>query len=203
MLNKQEIESHFSKLSPPRVGSIAFNGSEYIIKDSCIEMFQEIFGLVKPKNILEIGTHMGHSSLIMLGLSESSIVSVDIGQEWCGQDNLAVAQKVLDEVFPNRFLSICGDSNSDETINRVKEVSKNYKFDFIFIDGNHTYKYCKKDIDTAIELNIPYIAIDDYTTCEDMRLAAKDSPLELIKIYENIHNGCNIGIGFFKNKLIG
>lgn len=198
MLTKEEIESHFSKLSPPRVGSIAFDGSEYKIRNSCIEMFQEIFGLVKPKNILEIGTHMGHSSLIMLGLSEASIVSVDIGQEWCDRNNLEVAQKVLDEVFPNRFLSICGDSNDPDTIDRVKILSK--KFDFIFIDGNHTYKYCKKDIDTAIELNIPYIAIDDYTTCKDMRDAAKDSDLELIKIYENIHNGCNIGVGFFKNK---
>lgn len=198
MLSKQEIESHFSKLPSPRVGSIAFNGSEYVIRANCIDMFNEIFSLVKPENILEIGTHMGHSSLIMLGLSNANIVSVDIGQEWCDKENLQAVQITLDGIFPNRFLSICGDSNNIETINKVKGLSK--KFNFIFIDGNHTYKYCKKDIDTAIELNIPYIAIDDYTTCQDMRDAAKDSDLELIKIYENIHNGANIGIGFFKNK---
>lgn len=201
-MNKENIEKLFEKLNPPRVGSIGFGGDGRGMRDSCIDMFKDIFTLIKPKNILEIGTHMGHSSLIMLGLSGANIVSVDIGIEWCGTGDLETAQRVLSENFPNRFLSIIGDSTDRLTINKVKEVSKDYKFDFIFIDGNHTYGYCKKDIETAIELNIPYIAIDDYTTCQDMRDSARDCKLELIKIYENIHNGANIGIGFFKNPFL-
>jgi hypothetical protein len=53
---------------------------------------------------------------------------------------------------------------------------------------------------TSIKLNIPYLLVDDYTTSEEIRNSCDIPELELVKIYENIHNFSNIGLALFRNK---
>ena len=99
--------------------------------------------------------------------------------------------------FPNRFRFIAGSSYDPETIAKYSDR----KYDLVFVDGDHTFEGCKKDCLTAIELNIPYILVDDYTSSKTIQDAcASVTEMEMIKIYDNIHNFLNVGLALFKNK---
>lgn len=210
IMNKEQIIENLKQLPKPLVGSLAFDHkNNFNLRDACIEMIKEVIEISKPKEILEIGTHLGHSGCLWLSLSEANLTSVDIGTNWVELDysyldwgipsrngGLKEVERVLTNLFPNRYELIIGDSTKQETI----DLFKDKKYDLIFVDGNHAYEYVKKDIETAISLNIPYIHLDDFTGEEaPCRIAAKELGLEFIKEYKDIHNFANISCGFFKN----
>ncbi len=210
---KEEILEILKYLPRPLVGGVCYDKNETPnLRDSCYDMFKEVLEISNPTDILEIGTHSGSGSLMLLSLSNANLSSIDIGHTWIGIDHgyldwglasmgegLVKVFKTLHHFFPDRFRIFIGDSSKEHTIDLVKEK----KFQLIFIDGDHSYEGCKKDIETAIRLNIPYILLDDYNLRDgdnDARIVlAKEFNLTPIKIYNDIHNVANIGVGFFKN----
>ena len=99
---------------------------------------------LKPKNILEVGFNAGHSACCFLNAyPETSMVSFDICRHGCEHTALNVLKK-----FFNITL-IEGDSTVT-----IPEWKKNndVKFDFIFIDGGHTYDVCCQDLKNTIPL---------------------------------------------------
>lgn len=121
------------------------------LMDKCIfmQVYEEVLNLsywmkgFKPHNILEIGT-MGSTFWIMSKLSTGKKVSIDIepresiihhfmyGEDW-------------------RFFQ--GNSQTDEMFNKVKNFCP--QFDFIFIDGDHTYDGVRKDFEIYKKLLSP------------------------------------------------
>ena len=83
-------------------------------------------------NILEIGRSNGYSfGFFRFCFPKSKVVSIDIVQK-------PMADKVA-KLFDNNYLFI------DGTSDKLTDIS--LKFDIAFIDGEHTYEWCKRDWD--------------------------------------------------------
>lgn len=92
-------------------------------------------------NILEIGFNAGHSAITFLSASKKvNVVSFDIGIH----NYLMIGKKFIDRKFPNRHRLIIG--NSLETIPQFYKDNPHFKFDLLFIDGNHEYEFAINDL---------------------------------------------------------
>ena len=110
------------------------------------------------KKIGETGFNLGHSSLSFLNNRKNTKV-------WSFDSNIhtytKLGKKFIDKNFPKRHILIYGDST--KTLPQFKKKNKNFSFDLIFIDGGHSYKVCKEDIENMKELsnNKTILVIDD------------------------------------------
>ena len=111
-------------------GSFLFNGREYKYLISEIERQKLLYQIAKENNsCLEIGTNMGHSSLIMLTANPNiSITTIDIEPQLSKP-----ATEYLKKNFPNSKINLINESSPEI----LKEI--NDKFDFFLIDGDHNY----------------------------------------------------------------
>jgi hypothetical protein len=107
-------------------GSYLFDGKKYEYCDLMYEKQELLYNCAKKaKNVLEVGTYMGHSLLIML-LSNPylKITCIDL------HDKLTrPAVKVLNKYFNNAITFI-----HDDHLSAIKQLNK--KFDFFHIDGH-------------------------------------------------------------------
>jgi hypothetical protein len=124
-------------------GSYLFDGQTYKYCDLMYEKQELLFSLVKDaKNVLEIGTYMGHSLLIMLlSNPDLKITCIDISDKYT-----LPAITILNKYFNNAITFIHKDSLSAlKTINR--------KFDFFHIDGHHENDYITNEFVLVQKLN--------------------------------------------------
>jgi hypothetical protein len=100
----------------------------------------------------------------------------------------------LDIKFPGRHVYITGDSFSS-TDSLYNLVNNFVKFDFIFIDGDHSYPYPYYDIIKCRNLSIQdstYVLIDNYAPHKgsgigpyvSVNKASKERIIKIINIYE-------------------
>jgi len=217
-MNKEQITNYLKLLPMPSLGGIAYDkgffhdGKPILnLRDTCIEMVKDVAKISNAKEILESGCHGGCSSAIFLSLTDANVTSIDlcdgtghIELEYSYNDYFVPGTRggineiirLFNEWFPGRFRFFAGSSYEQETIDKYKD--KNY--DLMFVDGDHTFNGARGDCKVAVQLNIPYVLVDDYTTCQEIRDGCNLPELELVKIYDNIHNFANIGIALFKNK---
>lgn len=211
MKNLEETIAILKELPVPLVGSLAFDHKNiFNLREACIEMMKEVMATAQPKEILEIGTHLGHSGCLLMCFSDANLTTVDIGHTWVewdygfedwhipklGGGGLKDVVRVMTKHFGDKYRFIKGSSVEPETIAKYSDR----KYQLAFIDGDHSYDFVKKDTQTAIALNIPYILLDDFTGPDaPCRIVAKELGLIFIKEYTNIHNTANISCGFFKN----
>lgn len=211
MTKLEDLMKVLHELPSPLVGSLAFDHKKALnLRPACIEMMEDVIKISNPKEILEIGTHLGHSGALLLAFSNANLTTIDIGHTWvewgCGFDdwnvrkgNCGGLKDVVDTMtkyFKSRYRFIMGSSTDIETF--VKYADRQY--DLIFIDGDHSYEFVEKDIKTAMLLGIPYILLDDYTGPDaPARILAKKLGLTFIREYVDIHNTANISCGFFAN----
>lgn len=117
-----------------------------------IDAFAEIYSIVQPKRILEIGFNAGHSAFMTLEMLPDVIYrSVDI----CRHSYTLPNGTMLNKKYGNRFVLL--KANSSKII--PSTVSN---FDLMFIDGDHSVKGLSADLLVACKAKIPYILIDDY-----------------------------------------
>jgi predicted O-methyltransferase YrrM len=103
----------------------------------------------KPINVAEIGVFMGRNSKSILNeLNVRRIYLIDPYKKYSEYKNDGVYNELLKEKkiahknlkkYNNRIIWI--ESFSEFAVDNIKE-----KLDFIYIDGNHEYKYAKRDI---------------------------------------------------------
>jgi spermidine synthase len=108
-------------------GSYLFDGQSYVYCNLMYEKQELLYNTVKDvQSVLEIGTYMGHSALIMLMSNPTlKITCVDISNEYTQP-----AVNVLNKYFNDRVKFIHSDS--------VTALGKlNEKFDFFHIDSDH------------------------------------------------------------------
>ena len=124
-------------------GSYLFDGQKYEYLDKMHGKQELLYNTVKNVNtVLEIGTYMGHSLLIML-LSNPNlkITCIDIADDYTG-----TAVEVLNKYFNNNITFIHGDS--------LDELPKlKTKFDYFHIDGNHENSHIHKEFELVYNLN--------------------------------------------------
>lgn len=124
-------------------GSYLFDGQIYKYCDLMYEKQELLFNEVKNvNNVLEIGTYMGHSLLIML-LSNPNIkiTCIDINNEYT-----LPAVTILNKYFNNAIHFIHSDS-------LVALKTLDQKFDFFHIDGSHANDYITNEFILVKHLN--------------------------------------------------
>lgn len=179
-----------NKLPPNKVGTFLDSGL-----DRPISLISEVNQICRPKVIFEIGTHCGHSSLLILANTESYVISTDIDDEWVDANSLKTVNDVLSSYFPDRFNGIIRSSFDHDFF--VKELDV-LNIDLIHIDGLHTYEACRKDIQLGKKLCSKWFLVDDFNH-DDLKRACFDENLVLIKEWENVHSVC-ANVGLLKSK---
>lgn len=127
-------------------------------KGSTLGDYKFLYGfvsMIRPKNIVEIGTNRGGSAVVMAmalrdeGLTDSKIVSIDVNEGYLG-----IAEKQLKQLDLLKYVDLClGDSSL---------VHECPFFDMAFIDGDHTYEGCLADFNN-LKNRATYILIHDST----------------------------------------
>ena len=117
-------------------GSYLFDGQKYIYDKSMYEKQKLLFELCKTNNhILEIGSYMGHSVLIMLLANPKiQITAIDISEKYA-KPSLEYLQKQ----FPNSKINFIK-NDSLKVLSNLKD-----KFDLFHVDGTHTHEVISKE----------------------------------------------------------
>ena len=113
---------------------------------------------VKPKRILEIGTHkaqycylakkvLPEVKIVTFGIDAPSQTCVDMVNEYYGED----------------FIEFhCGDS-----VKVLTEYNTDEQFDLAWVDGGHSYDVASSDLANCARLGIKTILLDDTRTYPD------------------------------------
>ena len=128
-------------------GSYLFDGQTYKYCDLMYDKQELLYNNMKNvKNVLEIGTYMGHSILIMLlSNPELKITCIDIDNKYTG-----TAVNILNKYFNNAIKFIHSDSLS--ALNNILN-NTNEKYDFFHVDGHHENNYITKEFNFIKKLN--------------------------------------------------
>ena len=150
----QNLEEYIKKKSKTII-----KDKEGHIDESQVDFFINLLKKNKwIKKIGETGFNQGHSSASFLNNSKKTKI-------WSFDSNIHtytnLGKKFIDMNFPKRHELICGDST--KTLRQFKKKNKNFSFDLIFIDGGHSYRVSKEDIENMKELsnNKKILVIDD------------------------------------------
>ena len=113
---------------------------------------------VKPKRILEIGTHKAqYCYLAKKVLPEVQIVTfgIDAPSQTCVD--------MVNEYYGENFVDFhCGDS-----VEILSEYTTDKQFDLAWVDGGHSYDVASSDLANCARLGITTILLDDTRTYPD------------------------------------
>ena len=139
--------------------------------------------LIGKKNLLQVGFNGGHSADLLLSYSDpdSTLVSFDLGEH----SYVNMCNSEIEKKFPGRHTLILGDSMKtlpEFTINNMA------KYDFIFVDGGHTYEIASSDFDCALKLGKEgsTIVLDDVIFTKELEASYSKGPTDVWKLNLNL-----------------
>lgn len=98
-----------------------------LVRENTGKALQEQCKLFQPKNILEIGTAIGYSALLMLCCCEANICTLEKNEE-----RLKEAKENFEKYnVSGRVETMLGDASDS----LIKLIEMKRKFDFVFLDG--------------------------------------------------------------------
>lgn len=135
--------------------------------DHDVQHFADALTIVRPKSVLETGFFAGASAFFWLYLSNANLTSIDpmVNLHDPKVPHTGKPENVgkLQTTFPGRFTFLQKDSKL------VRPDLAGQSFDLFFIDGDHWEAGIRNDFQLALDLNIPWILVDDFvTTVEDV-----------------------------------
>jgi predicted O-methyltransferase YrrM len=173
-----------------------------------IAALSSIIKHTKVRNIFEIGTYQGNTTLQLAANSpgDAKITTLDLPPRW-NEDRRAI---MTPEIFKNVTDRMTVGVQYKETpyADKIKQVfadsaNMNWSqlpgpFDFIFIDGCHYYEYVKKDTENALRVLRPggIIVWHDYGMIKDVSRAVDETSKKL-QIYAI--SGTRLAVGLLKN----
>ena len=119
---------------------------------------------ISPQNVMEIGSKLGGTFSILCDIATGKKISLDlpggIHGGWITKNHpyLGDLYKLRNNYFLtnyNNVFTYTGDSHSSSTLHDIKNILKDEKLDFLFIDGDHTYKGVKQDFEMYKSLVSP------------------------------------------------
>ena len=124
-------------------GSYLFNGKKYSYEKSFYEKQKLLFEICKKNNkVLEIGSYMGHSILIMLLANpKMHITAIDINDHYAKP-----SIKYLQKKFPKSKINFI----NNESIKALEGIKE--KFDLFHVDGAHEHEVISKEFLFCINL---------------------------------------------------
>ena len=148
-----EIKRMPKNISLEKLVDKTFNSWGEIL--SPLQVKSEIIGLLKilkkkkPKVILEIGTAKGGTLFLFSRVAheDSIIISLDLPKGEFG-GGYSIFKIPLYKSFSRenqKIHLVRADSHKEETLKKIKSILRGKKVDFLFIDGDHTYKGVKTD----------------------------------------------------------
>ncbi len=151
-------------------------------------IFTDVIQLVQPQRILETGFFRGGSAALLLHLSQAHVTSVDPMVDPLGAFHEGRIENVdiLKEWFPGRF-TFLQKSSSD-----VRPDLAGQQFDLFNLDGDHRPTGIVNDFQLALDLDIPWLLVDDFLTpVSDVYWSQFADRYEIVKTYarDDRHNG--------------
>jgi hypothetical protein len=120
-----------------------------------------ILATANPSEVLEIGTYMGHTSRAMAeNLETATIHTLDLPPDFSTENDTQnllpkddfhlisrriVGREFKQQPFENRIVQHFGDT-------ALMDFTQMGRPTFFFIDGSHTYEYCKNDSEKCFAL---------------------------------------------------
>lgn len=148
------------EVSPPEAAILAINRFGALQKDEelaiLINMLDNHFHFSKESSALEIGAGNGGTSWLWNRIFKS-VTTIDLPNgPWGGADLTEIKN------YLPRWRLIPGNSHDENIFNQVKTNT----FDFLFIDGDHSYDGVKSDFETYSILVRPGGLIAFHDICE-------------------------------------
>ena len=173
-------------------GSYLFDGRTYKYCELMYEKQELLYNTVKnANNVLEIGTYMGHSLLIMLlSNPKLKITCIDINDEYT-----LPAITVLNKYFNNAINFIHSDS-----LTALSKINNN--FNYFHIDGCHENNYITNEFNLIKKLNnnqdnIIKILFDDQENLVELQKNISEN----YKIINRIIPNCNWNNAYYEIQL--
>lgn len=130
------------------------------------ELYFRIITYMNAQNILELGTSLGLNTLYLSKATQSKVISIE------GQKNIYTYAKQLLETHSAQNICLINKKFDDA----LPDIIENNTFDFVLIDGNHTYEATMKYFNLLkhkmAEKSV--IVIDDIYWSKDMTRAWKE-----------------------------
>ena len=181
------------------------------IFESMLERFRG-----KECKILEIGTYVGTSVISMLKyLPDATATVIDMWKNYNENTSLnTLEENGIEEIFYENVKKAEMDSRIEILKGDSKDIlkdliTKNKRYNFIYVDGSHTYLDCYNDMVSSLKLlsNNGILAIDDYLWMSENREDEKDRPYhavnDFIEKYSDelkiLHQGYRVFL--LKNKI--
>lgn len=139
----------------------------------------------RPKSVLEIGFHIGHSTTYQLEIyTEAKILGVSPDNERIGKEGDRIEPELrrnmaetLAALYPNRFSWLKG-----RTVD-VRSKLQEYVFDFALVDGNHNSLAVILDLTVCHELNIDAMLMDNWDQDQVKEAMHSHGKYELVKVF--------------------
>ena len=148
-----------------------------LLQEEKLSLFSLIYTL-KPKNVLEIGSYQGGSAIIIYNALEAN----KLGTLTLIDKNPKIPPNVWQKIKKRTTIHI-GDS-----FKLINSLFYNNNFDFVFIDGDHTFNGVIKDSFSAIKI----LNKDGYILYHDCHHDEIEKAINhIIKKFKNI-NDCGI-----------
>lgn len=172
-------------------GAYLFDGRTY---EYCIDMYDKqklLYEVAKQNNsVLEIGTYVGHSLLLMLLANPKlKATCIDISDEYAKP-----SIQYLREVFPSSEIEFIHKSSLDA----LPDISK--KYDMFHIDGTHKNKIITMEFYQCLEKrssNVASVVFDDVSSCQKLISQIEEN----MNIIESNTPGCYCSNAYYKFKI--
>lgn len=172
------LQNEFNELFPDYKKTKEGHAS---LTDRTCEVIKEIYEIAQPKKILEIGFNAGHTAFGWLSMfPELHYHSIDI----CKHHYTVTHAKKIKDKFGERFKF----GNTDSKKLTADHIQSN-GYDFVFIDGDHTFDGISHDYQICKDAGTKWILIDDYSLRKYIRNLLQhinlsdNHPYEIVKIF--------------------
>lgn len=173
-------------LSPDEVAMLAINGFGAMQKQLELSALLSMLTPLQIQNILEIGIGKGGTSWALSKLDGlDRIIGVDLPNGPWGGGPEPLSLKYVSDNSQADYNLILGNSMNSECLDKVKELLGFDDFDFLFIDGDHSYAGVKTDFLTYSPLVRKGGLIGFHDICEH----SKESGCEVKKFWDELKAG--------------